>query len=124
MEFFRIRKDIPFMRYALIFNVISFTTFFAAVFFLWQKGLNLSIEFTGGVLVETRYEQPANLEEIRKALNKVGVAEPQVTSFGSARDVMLRLSVKDVVLPTLSKLNESGKSSLDRSEERRVGKEC
>ena len=115
MEFFRIRKDIPFMRYALIFNIISFTTFFAAVFFLWQKGLNLSIEFTGGVLVETRYEQPANLEEIRKALNKVGVAEPQVTSFGSARDVMLRLSVKDVLLPTLSKVNESGKSSLDQA---------
>ncbi|MFP5483818.1 MAG: protein translocase subunit SecF, partial [Gammaproteobacteria bacterium] len=62
MELFRIKNDIPFMRHAKIFNIISFLTFAAAVFFLSTKGLNLSVEFTGGVLVEARYSQPAELE--------------------------------------------------------------
>ncbi len=71
MEFFRIRKDIPFMKHALIFNAVSFITFLAAVAFLVLRGLNFSIEFTGGVLIEARYEQAANLEEIRKSLEKI-----------------------------------------------------
>ena len=52
MEFFRIRKDIPFMRHALTFNVISLVTFLLAVFFLFSRGLHLSVEFTGGTLIE------------------------------------------------------------------------
>lgn len=100
MEFFRIKKDIPFMRHALVFNIISFVTFLAAVFFLATNGLNFSIEFTGGVVVETSYEQPANVEGIRNALVKNGVAEPSVQNFGTARDVMLRLSLKDVAAAT------------------------
>ncbi len=62
MEFFRIRRDIPFMKHALVFNVISFLTFAAAVFFLWHKGLHLSIEFTGGTVMEVNYQQAADLE--------------------------------------------------------------
>ena len=96
MEFFRIRRDIPFMRHALVFNVISLITFILAVVFLVMRGLNFSIEFTGGVVVEASYVQPANIEGLRSAMLKVGVVEPQVQNFGTARDVMLRLSLKDV----------------------------
>ena len=102
MEFFKIRKDIPFMRHALAFNVISLLTFFAACTFLATKGLNLSIEFTGGVVIEARYDQAPDLEKIRAALIKSGVTEPQVQKFGSSRDVMIRLALKDVASPSIS----------------------
>ena len=68
MEFFKIRKDIPFMRHALAFNIVSFVTFLLAVGFLAGKGLNFSIEFTGGLIVESRYEQAADLDKIRAAI--------------------------------------------------------
>lgn len=109
MELFRIKNDIPFMRHAKIFNIISFLTFAAAVFFLSTKGLNLSVEFTGGVLVEARYSQPAELEKIREGLRATGIAEPQVQNFGTARDVLVRLAVKDLqsgVLGVDGKLNQ------------------
>jgi preprotein translocase subunit SecF len=97
MELFRIKKDIPFMRHALIFNVISALTFVAAVFFLLYKGLHLSIEFTGGTVIEVTYSKPANLEGIRKAIEGIGYTDTQVQSFGTAQDVMIRLpSRKDV----------------------------
>ena len=91
MEFFRIQKDIPFMRYALILNAISLITFIAAVFFLWQKGLNLSIEFTGGTVIEVQYEQSADLETIRNSVASLGYGEVNVQNFGSSKDVMIRL---------------------------------
>jgi len=97
------------MRHAKIFNIISFLTFAAAVFFLSTKGLNLSVEFTGGVLVEARYSQPAELEKIREGLRATGIDEPQVQNFGTARDVLVRLAVKDLqsgVLGTEGKLNQ------------------
>ena len=93
MEFFRIKKDIPFMRHALIFNVISALTFVAAVFFLVTKGLHLSVEFTGGTTMELRYPNAANQEKIRAELMKLGYEHPEVTSFGNAQTVMLRLPV-------------------------------
>ncbi|MCQ8895171.1 protein translocase subunit SecF [Limnobacter humi] len=96
MELFRIKHDIPFMRHAKVFNVISFLTFAAAVFFLLHRGLNLSVEFTGGVLVEARYTQAADLEKIRNSLVGIGIAEPQVQNFGTSRDVLIRLAVKDL----------------------------
>ncbi len=101
MEFFRISRDIDFMKRAVLFNVISFVTFLAAVFFLVTKGLNFSIEFTGGVVVEAQYEQAADLEKVRGALQQIGVTEPQVQNFGTSRDVMVRLAVKDAALPSL-----------------------
>ncbi|WP_332861758.1 protein translocase subunit SecF [Janthinobacterium svalbardensis] len=94
MEFFRIKKDIPFMRHALIFNVISAVTFLAAVFFLFHKGLHLSVEFKGGTLMEVKYPKAANLEGIRGSLIAMGYEEPGVTSFDTARDVMIRLPVE------------------------------
>ncbi|WP_019139494.1 protein translocase subunit SecF [Noviherbaspirillum massiliense] len=91
MEFFRIKKDIPFMRHALVFNVISALTFVAAVFFLLHRGLHLSIEFTGGTVIEVTYAKPAELEKIRGAVEGLGYTDSQVQSFGTARDVMIRL---------------------------------
>ena len=94
MEFFRIRKDIPFMQRALIFNAISFLTFFAAVFFLLHRGLHLSIEFTGGTVIEVQYPQQAQLESVRATLGKLGYPDAQVQTFGTSRDVMIRLPLK------------------------------
>ena len=99
MEFFRIKKDIPFMRHALVFNIISALTFVAAVFFLLYQGLNYSVEFTGGTVMELRYQQPANLEQIRHSLETLGYEQPEATSFGTAHDVMLRLPVVKGITP-------------------------
>ncbi|AYH45265.1 protein translocase subunit SecF [Azoarcus sp. DN11] len=91
MEFFRIKKDIPFMRHALVFNIISLITFVLAVFFLATRGLHLSVEFTGGTLIEVTYTQAPELEPIRTALAANGYPDAQVQNFGSARDVLIRL---------------------------------
>jgi preprotein translocase subunit SecF len=91
MEFFKIRKDIPFMRHALIFNAISLITFLAAVFFLFSRGLHLSVEFTGGTVMEVGYSQPADLEKVRGLVAAQGFTDVQVQNFGSAREVMIRL---------------------------------
>ncbi|HTY98937.1 MAG TPA: protein translocase subunit SecF [Rhodocyclaceae bacterium] len=91
MEFFRIRRDIPFMRHALVFNIISLITFLAAVAFLATKGLHLSIEFTGGTQVEITYSSTPELDKLRKALEKDGFADPQVQNFGTSRDVLVRV---------------------------------
>jgi preprotein translocase subunit SecF len=91
MEFFKIRKDIPFMRHALIFNAISLITFLLAVFFLFSRGLHLSVEFTGGTVMEVSYTQAPNLEKLRSKVSSLGFTDVQVQNFGSARDVMIRL---------------------------------
>lgn len=91
MEFFKIRKDIPFMKHAVAFNAISFITFLAAVFFLFSRGLHLSVEFTGGTLMEVSYSQPADLNAVRDQIAKLGFSDVQVQNFGTARDVMIRM---------------------------------
>ncbi len=91
MELFKIKKDIPFMKHALVFNAISFITFALAVFFLLSRGLHLSVEFTGGTLMEVSYSQPADLQKVRGTVATLGFSEVQVQNFGSARDVMIRL---------------------------------
>ena len=91
MELFKIKKDIPFMKHALIFNAISFLTFALAVFFLFSRGLHLSVEFTGGTLMEVSYSQPADLQKVRGTVGTLGFSEVQVQNFGSARDVLIRL---------------------------------
>jgi len=94
MEFFRIRRDIPFMRHALVFNVISFVTFALAVFFLATRGLHLSIEFTGGTVLEVEYAQSADIEKTRAAVEAQGFGEVQVQKFGTSRDVLIRLPIR------------------------------
>ena len=129
MEFFRIKKDIPFMRHALVFNVISLITFLAAVFFLATRGLHLSIEFTGGTLVEVGYAQSADIEKIRKQLDTDGFVDTQVQNFGSSRDVLIRVpllkteskdtetsKVGERVMASLAKVSDGGTPTLKRVE--------
>ncbi len=94
MEFFRIKRDIPFMRHALVFNLVSLVTFLAAVFFLFSRGLHLSVEFTGGTLMEVSYTHPADLNGVRGAVEALGLKDLQVQNFGTARDVLIRLPVQ------------------------------
>jgi preprotein translocase subunit SecF len=91
MEFFKIRRDIPFMRHAIVFNLISLLTFLAAVFFLFTRGLHLSVEFTGGTLMEVSYSQPADLTAVRGTVASLGFNDVQVQNFGTARDVLIRM---------------------------------
>ncbi len=97
MEFFRIRRDIPFMRHALVFNIVSLVTFLAAVFFLVTRGLHLSIEFTGGTVIEVAYAQSADIGKVRATIEAMKVGDTQVQNFGSARDVLIRLPLADGV---------------------------
>ena len=94
MEFFRIRKDIPFMRHVLVFNVISFITFALAVYFLATRGLHLSIEFVGGTLVEVEYSQSADINRTRATVEKLGYGDVQVQTFGTSRDVLIRVPLR------------------------------
>ncbi|MBK1889770.1 protein translocase subunit SecF [Undibacterium sp. 14-3-2] len=91
MELFRIKKDIPFMRHALIFNVISALTFVAAVFFLLHKGLHFSVEFTGGTVMEVTYPKAADVDGIRRTVESLGYVDAPVQTFGKAQDVVIRL---------------------------------
>ncbi|MEY2893259.1 MAG: preprotein translocase subunit SecF [Pseudomonadota bacterium] len=94
MEFFRIKRDIPFMRHALVFNIISFVTFLAAVFFLATRGLHFSIEFTGGTVIEAKYAQAADIGKVRSTVEGLNFGEVLVQNFGSASDVLIRLPVR------------------------------
>lgn len=94
MEFFRIKRDIPFMRHARVFNAISFLTFVLAVVFLVTRGLNLSVEFTGGTVMEVSYQQAADLPQVRSAISALGHGDAQVQNFGTSRDVLIRLPVQ------------------------------
>jgi preprotein translocase subunit SecF len=94
MEFFRIKRDIPFMKNALVFNIISLITFLAAVFFLVNRGLHFSIEFTGGTVMEVKYEKPAEIDKIRSVIEGLGYTDSQVQTFGTSQDVLIRLPIK------------------------------
>ena len=91
MEFFKIGKDIQFMKHAKVLNGISLATFILAVFFLFSRGLHLSVEFTGGTLMEVSYAQSADVEKIRSTISGLGLTDVQVQNFGTARDIMIRL---------------------------------
>lgn len=95
MELFRISRTIPFMRHVKALNLISFAAFIAAVFFIVMRGFNLSIEFTGGTVMEVHYEQAAPIEEIRQSLSDLGYNDFQVQSFGTSQDVLIRLPASD-----------------------------
>ncbi|MFT5533162.1 MAG: preprotein translocase subunit SecF [Burkholderiaceae bacterium] len=105
MELFRIKKTIPFMRHALVFNAISAVTFVLAVFFLFYNGLHFSIEFKGGTLIEVSYKNPANIEQVRKTVEALGYTDNQVQSFGKAEDVMIRLPSR----PGVNTAQQSGR---------------
>lgn len=95
MEFFRISRTIPFMRHVKLLNLISLVAFVLAVFFIATRGFNLSIEFTGGTVMEVQYPQAAQVDEVREALSEVGYTDFQVQNFGTSRDIMIRLPTID-----------------------------
>ena len=94
MEFFRIHKTIPFMRHAKVLNIISFMTFALAVFFLAHRGLHLSVEFTGGTVMEVAYQQSVDVGKVRETVGKLGYPDVQVQNYGTSRDVQIRLPVQ------------------------------
>src|SRR3954470_2279345 len=96
MEFFKIRRTIPFMRHAKVFNIISAITFLLALVFLFTRGLHFSIEFTGGTVMEVSYANAAEPEKIRTSLQQMGLADVSVQNFGTSRDVLIRLPLKKV----------------------------
>jgi len=125
MEFFRIKKDIPFMRHALVFNIISLITFILAVVFLVTKGLHLSIEFTGGTLLEVGYASAPDVEKVRNRLLQDGFLDPQVQNFGSSRDLLIRVpltkdsdtaKVSDRVMVSLNAIGDGNPPQLKRVE--------
>jgi len=114
MEFFRIKRDIPFMRFALIFNVISLVTFAIAVGALTVRGLHLGVDFTGGTVMELKYPQAANLGQVRDAVSKLGFTDAAVQNFGTASDVLVRLPVKQGI--TSAQLSETVMAELKKAD--------
>jgi preprotein translocase subunit SecF len=114
MEFFRIKDDIPFMRHALVFNVISIITFLVAVGSLATKGLNLGVDFTGGTVMEVHYGQAPDVDKIREQMGKLGFADASVQNFGTSLDVLIRLPVKAGL--TSAKLSELVRDELRKSD--------
>ena len=114
MEFFKIKKDIPFMRHALAFNVISGITFLLAVFFLITKGLNFGVDFTGGTVMEVNYRQAADVPQIRDSLAKLGYHDVAVQNFGTSRDVLIRLPLRKDT--SSAKLSETVMESLRQAD--------
>ncbi|MDD5384307.1 MAG: protein translocase subunit SecF [Gallionella sp.] len=94
MEFFRIKRDIPFMSYGRYTTAISLVTFLFAVFFLATKGLNFGVDFTGGTVIEVHYAQPADLAKVREQLAATGLPDALVQNFGSSHDVLIQVPLK------------------------------
>ena len=97
MEFFRISRDIPFMRHALVFNVISIITFVASVVFLAIYGLNLGVDFRGGTVIEVTYGHAVDFNRVRAAIDKLNLGEFSAQSFGSSDTALIRLPLKEGV---------------------------
>jgi preprotein translocase subunit SecF len=122
MELFRIKKDIPFMSYGRITTAISLITFILAIFFLYSKGLNYGVDFTGGTVMEVNYPQAANIDGIRKAIDSIGLKDATVQNFGTSRDVLIRLPLKkDMSIAQLSETVAKALQTADpKAEIRRV----
>ncbi|MGZ5052113.1 MAG: protein translocase subunit SecF [Methylobacter sp.] len=132
MELFKIKHDIPFMRYGRVTTTISLVTFILAILALSLKGLNFGLDFTGGLQIEVGYNQPANVEVVRKVLEDQKIPDFSVQNFGSVKEVLIRVPMNsetnDVKLSEviLAKLREQDASVVLRSVEfvgPQVGKE-
>ncbi len=114
MEFFKIKKDVPFMSYGRYTTAISLVTFLFAIFFLFSKGLNFGVDFTGGTVIEVHYGQPADLAKVREQLAQTGLADAQVQNFGSSRDVLIQIPLKQNIAG--AKLSEQVITALSHQE--------
>ncbi|HSN45053.1 MAG TPA: protein translocase subunit SecF [Casimicrobiaceae bacterium] len=110
MEFFRFKRDIPFMRYALVFNVISAVTFVLAVFFLATRGLNLGVDFRGGTVIEVTYSHAVDFNRLRGAIDKLSLGEYSAQSFGASNTALIRLPLKEGI--SSAKLSEQVMTTL------------
>jgi len=114
MEIFRVKNDIPFLKYRKIAAFISILTFVMAFFFLFQKGLNYGVDFTGGTIIEISYEEKANVDEIREQLTQINLNEIQVQNFGTNKDVLIRMPLnEDITIAELSELVNQELSKLN-----------
>ena len=114
MEIFRVKNDIPFLKYRKIAAFISILTFVLAFFFLFQKGLNYGVDFTGGTIIEISYEEKANVDEIREQLTQINLNEIQVQNFGTDKDVLIRMPLnEDITIAELSELVNQELTKLD-----------
>ena len=122
MELFRVKKDIPFMKYRKISAVVSSSIFILSVLFIIFRGLNLGVDLTGGPIMEVSYPEAANIENIRETLRNIDLEDTQVQNFGTEKDVLIRLPIrKDLSIAQLSeKVGDALKSSNNLMEIRRV----
>jgi preprotein translocase subunit SecF len=104
IELFRLKRDIPFMRFARSTIFFSVAFIVAAIGLLATKGLNLGVDFTGGTVMEVGYPRAADIPAIREQLAKSGYGDAQVQNFGTANEVLVRLPVKTGV--TSAQLSE------------------
>ena len=114
MEFFRIKRDIPFMSWGKYTTTISLVTFLLAIFFLATKGLNLGVDFTGGTVMEVGYTQSVDVNKIRNTLSALGMSDASVQNFGTSSDVLIRLPAKAGV--SSAKLSETVMTALRQSD--------
>jgi preprotein translocase subunit SecF len=114
MELFRIKKDIPFMSYGRLTTTISLITFIIAVLFLSIKGLNLGVDFTGGTLMEVSYSNPADIDKIRKVMDKIDLKDTTVQNFGTSKDVLIRLPIRQDL--SIAQLSEKVSAALIESD--------
>ena len=110
MEIFRVKKDIPFMSFRKTSVIISFAVFFFSVLFLFTRGLNLGVDFTGGTIMEVSYPQEAKIESIRLTLNEIDIQDSQVQNFGTSKDALIRLPLTDDL--SIADLSEKVASAL------------
>ena len=113
MEFFRVKKDIPFMKYSKISAVISTTAFILAVLFIIIRGLNLGVDFTGGTMMEVSYPKAANIDDIRQSLRDIDLEDAQVQNFGTEEDVLIRLPIREGL--SIAEISEKVASTLKLS---------
>ena len=97
MELFKIKRDIPFMSYGKLTTFISLVTFIAAVFFLVTKGLNFSVEFTGGTVMEVQYQQGVDVNKTRERLDTLKMGDVQVQALGTNKHKIGRASCRERV---------------------------
>ena len=114
MEFFRIKRDIPFMSWGKYTTAISLATFILSVFFLVSKGLNLGVDFTGGTVMEVGYSQTADLDKVRNVIAKLGMGDASVQNFGTSRDVLIRLPAKPEI--SSARLSETVMAALQQDD--------
>jgi preprotein translocase subunit SecF len=92
VEFFRKVTNFPFMDTRRVWYTLSIALVIASITAFLVKGLNLSVDFTGGTIVEATYPGVADVEKVRSALTAAGFHEPTVQAFGNSHDITARLA--------------------------------